>query len=158
MTYDVISFDVMTHDFITYDVMTSWYMMLWQMMLWDKMSWHMISWHMTCHNKYQITPGLYESRTLKCLFTFTQNTTLNQTWERLAFFHRQIFGGLKFPQNGMICDLINFHNTSLAAKGALANRLQRLQNPKWPPEGPKMADGSGKVSTPRFLGVLSNFC
>ena len=34
-------------------------------------------------------------------------------------------------------------NTSLAAKGALAHRLQRhsLQNPKWPPGGPKMADG-----------------
>ena len=26
-------------------------------------------------------------------------------------------------------------------KGALAHRLQRLQNPKWPPLGPKMADG-----------------
>ena len=46
-------------------------------------------------------------------------------------------------------------NTSLAAQGALAHRLQRrnicnvappatlhrLQNPKWPPGGPKMADG-----------------
>ena len=50
-------------------------------------------------------------------------------------------------------------NTSLAAKGALANRLQRrnackIQNgcqgaQKWP-------TGSGKVSTPRFLGILSN--
>ena len=38
-------------------------------------------------------------------------------------------------------------NTSLAAKGALTHRLQ---NPKWPA-------GSGKVSTPRFLGNLSNF-
>ena len=35
-------------------------------------------------------------------------------------------------------------NTSLAAKGALANRLQRLQNPKWPPGGPKMAEGVWK--------------
>ena len=35
-------------------------------------------------------------------------------------------------------------NTSLAAKGALAHRLQRLQNPKWPPGGPKMADGVWK--------------
>ena len=26
-------------------------------------------------------------------------------------------------------------------KGALAHRLQRLKNPKWPPLGPKMADG-----------------
>ena len=33
----------------------------------------------------------------------------------------------------------------------------RLQNPKWPPGCPKMAEGSGKMSTPRFLGVLSNF-
>ena len=35
-------------------------------------------------------------------------------------------------------------NTSLAAKGALAYRLQRLQNPKWPPGGPEMADGVWK--------------
>ena len=48
-------------------------------------------------------------------------------------------------------------NTSVAVKGALAHRLQwrKIQNgrkgaPKWP-------TGSGKVSTPRFLGVLSNF-
>ena len=55
---------------------------------------------------------------------------------------------------------INYINTSLAAPGALAHRLQRraackIQNgrqwaPKWP-------TGSGKVSTTRFLGVLSNF-
>ena len=39
-------------------------------------------------------------------------------------------------------------NTSLAAKGALANRLQRRtacnaappENPKWSPGGPKMAE------------------
>ena len=30
-----------------------------------------------------------------------------------------------------------YQNTSLAAKGALAHHLQ---NPKWPPGGPKMAD------------------
>ena len=30
--------------------------------------------------------------------------------------------------------------TSLAVKGALANRLQRLQNTKWQPAGPKMAN------------------
>ena len=50
--------------------------------------------------------------------------------------------------------------TSLAAKGAIAQNLQcrtacKIQNshqgaPKWPTV-------SGKVSTPRFLGVLSNF-
>ena len=54
----------------------------------------------------------------------------------------------------------NILNTSLAAKGALAHRLQcrtacKIQNgcqgaPKWP-------TGSGKVYTPRFLGILSNF-
>ena len=32
-------------------------------------------------------------------------------------------------------------NTSLAAPGAFAHRLQRLQNPKWSVRGPKMADG-----------------
>ena len=51
-------------------------------------------------------------------------------------------------------------NTSLAAKGALTNRLQRrtackIQNGR---QGtPKWQRGSGKVSTPRFLGILSNF-
>ena len=33
----------------------------------------------------------------------------------------------------------------------------RLHNPRWPPGGPKRPTGSGKVSTPRFLGILSNF-
>ena len=52
-------------------------------------------------------------------------------------------------------------NTSLEAKGALANRLQRrtafkIQNGRQ--GAPKWRMGSGKVSTPRFLGVLSNFC
>ena len=55
--------------------------------------------------------------------------------------------------------LIN-RNTSLAAPGALAHRLQRrtackIQNgrqgaPKWP-------TGSGKGSNPRLLAILSNF-
>ena len=53
-----------------------------------------------------------------------------------------------------------FQNTSLVAKGALAHRLQRLtackiQNGRQ--GAPKWLTGSGKVSTPRFLGVLSNF-
>ena len=48
-------------------------------------------------------------------------------------------------------------NTSLAGKGALASRLKCLQNPKWPPGVPKWPTGSGKVSTSRFLGILSNF-
>ena len=51
-------------------------------------------------------------------------------------------------------------NPSLAAKGALAHRLQRrtalkIQNGRQ--GAPKWRTGSGKVSTPRFLGVLSNF-
>ena len=57
--------------------------------------------------------------------------------------------------------IFDINNTSLAAKGALANRLKRrtackIQNgrqgaPKWP-------TGLGKVLTPRFWGILSNFC
>ena len=51
-------------------------------------------------------------------------------------------------------------NTSLAAKGALAHHLQRrsackIQNGRQ--GAPKWQRGSGKVSTPRFLGILSNF-
>ena len=51
-------------------------------------------------------------------------------------------------------------NTSLAAKGALAHRLQRrtackIQNGRQ--GAPKCPTGSGKVSTPRFLGVPVNF-
>ena len=51
-------------------------------------------------------------------------------------------------------------NTSLAAKGALANRLQRrtackIQNGRQ--GAPIWQRGSEKVSTPRFLGILSNF-
>ena len=35
-------------------------------------------------------------------------------------------------------------NTSLAVPGAITHRLQHeLQNPKWPPGGPKWAIGSG---------------
>ena len=35
-------------------------------------------------------------------------------------------------------------NTSLVAQGALSNCRQLLQNPKWPPEAPKIADGVWK--------------
>ena len=35
----------------------------------------------------------------------------------------------------------NYSNTRLAAKGALAHRLQRLQNPIWLPGCLKIADG-----------------
>ena len=51
-------------------------------------------------------------------------------------------------------------NTSLAPKGALAHRLQR-RTPCKIPNGrqgaPKWQRGSGKVYTPRFLGVPVNF-
>ena len=56
--------------------------------------------------------------------------------------------------------LITAENTSLAALAALAHRLQRhtvciIQNGRqWAPKWPM---GSGKVSSSRFLGVLSNF-
>ena len=51
-------------------------------------------------------------------------------------------------------------NTSLAAKGALTHRLQRriackIQNGRQ--GAPKLQMGYGKLSTPRFLGILSNF-
>ena len=46
----------------------------------------------------------------------------------------------------------DIENTSLAAKGALAHRLQRLQNPIWPPEGPKMADRVWKGVYPYVFG------
>ena len=51
-------------------------------------------------------------------------------------------------------------NTSLAAKGALAQPLatpHRLQNPIWPPGGQKWPTGSGKLPTCRFLVILCNF-
>ena len=48
-------------------------------------------------------------------------------------------------------------NTSLAAKGALAHRLQRLQNPKWPLGDPKMANGVWKDVYPKFLDAPVNF-
>ena len=32
-----------------------------------------------------------------------------------------------------------------------------LQNPKWPPGGPKWPTCSGKGSNPRFLGAVVNF-
>ena len=52
-------------------------------------------------------------------------------------------------------------NTSLAAPGALAHRLQRrtackIQNGRQ--GAPKWQRGSRKVSNPRFLGVPVNFC
>ena len=65
------------------------------------------------------------------------------------------------PYCNISCGLLSLlGNTSLAAKGALANRLQRrtackIQNGRQ--GAPKWQRGSGKVSNPRFLGILSNF-
>ena len=55
--------------------------------------------------------------------------------------------GFKFP--------VRYANTSLAAKGPLAHRLQhctacKIQNGQY--GAPKWQTGSGKVSTPRFFG------
>ena len=91
-----------------------------------------------------------------------QNTLLGQKYFRsnnnlswTFFWGKQFFCQKKIVKKNVL-----FWNTSLAAKGALTHRLQRrtackIQNgcqgtPKW-------RTGSGKVSTPRFLGVLSNF-
>ena len=51
-------------------------------------------------------------------------------------------------------------NTSLATLKAIAHRLQhrnacKIQNGRQ--GAPKWRTGSGKMSTPRFLGILSNF-
>ena len=56
---------------------------------------------------------------------------------------------------------VNSKDTSLAAKGAPANRLQRrtackIQNGRQ--GAPIWQSGSENVSTPRFLGVPVNFC
>ena len=51
-------------------------------------------------------------------------------------------------------------NNSLLAQGALAHCLQHCTAFKiqYGHQGaPKLPTGSGKVSTPRFLGILSNF-
>ena len=61
---------------------------------------------------------------------------------------------------GLILVGVFWMNTSLAAKGALANRLRRrtackIQNGRQ--GAPKWQRGSGKVSTHRFLGVPVNF-
>ena len=41
-------------------------------------------------------------------------------------------------------------NTSLAALGELAHRLQCQQNPKWPLGGPKIVDDVWKAVSPRL--------
>ena len=72
----------------------------------------------------------------------------------------QKFGKIHLSHTDSHINTVVVQNTSLAAKGALAHRLQRrtaykIQNgrqgaPKWP-------TGSGKVSTSRFFGILRNF-
>ena len=57
-------------------------------------------------------------------------------------------------------NLAIYQQFEVAAKGALTNRLQRrtackIQNDRH--GAPKWQRGSGKVSTPRFLGVPVNF-
>ena len=66
----------------------------------------------------------------------------------------------RFEVGDLSWDGDNPKDTSLAAKGALANRRQRrtackIQNGRQGTQ--KWRRGSGKVSNPRFLGVLSNF-
>ena len=61
-----------------------------------------------------------------------------------AFLHVEVEPSYRLPQTPHYYSSIKSINTSLAAKGALANHLQRLQNPKWPPGGPKMAEGVWK--------------
>ena len=79
--------------------------------------------------------------------TFTFNIILNQ-----GNLNYHIFGLTPASLsvrliNYVMCDVSKISvvdDTSLVAKGALAHRLQRLENPKWPPGGPKIADGVWK--------------
>ena len=69
-------------------------------------------------------------------------------------------GGKHVQENKMKNKKLLENNTSLAAMGALAHRLERrtaskIQNGRQ--VAPKWQRGSGKVSTPRFLGVPVNF-
>ena len=79
----------------------------------------------------------------------------------LAVLHRFKEYGITISRPKSVKSRLNpDQNTSLAAPGALAHRLQRrtackIQNGRQ--GAPKWQRGSGKVSTPRFLGVLSNF-
>ena len=52
---------------------------------------------------------------------------------------------------------IDYMSTSLAAPGALAHCMQRLKNPKWPPGGPKMANGVWKGAYLGFWAFYATF-
>ena len=81
-------------------------------------------------------------------------------WKRKTLGQARKQPPLCFCTSDGAMDLTFQMNTSLAAPGGLAHHLQRhtackIQSgrqgaPKWP-------TGSVEVSTPRFLGILSNF-
>ena len=67
---------------------------------------------------------------------------------------------LKTVTNAQRCILLanqHLYKYQPSGEGGTRSPPATPQNPKWPPGGPKMANGSEKVSTPRFLGVLRNF-
>ena len=77
----------MIYDFMTYEVMT-----------YAVMTYDVISFDVMTHEVMT-----------QCCHDF-------MTYEKMKFFHRQIFGGLKIPQNAMICDLIKFHKCRSSVK------------------------------------------
>ena len=82
-------------------------------------------------------------------------TTQNKTISNYMMSNRLVLNDDK-TKNSMV----GRKYTSLAAKGALAHRLQRCTACKirnGHQGAPKWQRGSGKVSTPRFLGVPVNF-
>merc|ERR1711942_564976 len=73
----------------------------------------------------------------------------------LAVLHRFKEYGITISRPKSVKSRLNpDQNTSLAAPGALAHRLQRQTACQWAPKWPT---GSGNVPAPRFLGILSNF-
>ena len=71
-----------------------------------------------------VLPRLLGTLTKFCKISF---------WIRALFLREKVV----MEENGMEKIM---GNTTLAAPGPLANRLQRQQNPNWPPGDPKMAD------------------
>ena len=72
-----------------------------------------------------VLPRLLGTLTKFCKISF---------WIRALFLREKVVT----EENGMEKKM---GNSKLAAPGALANPLQRLENPKWPPGDPKMANG-----------------
>ena len=74
----------------------------------------------------------------------------------------EILGNEEILEQRLVMQFVSMYvNTSLAAQGALAHRLQcrticKIQNGHY--EAPKWPTGSGKVSNHRFLGAPVNFC